>query len=165
MNNNQRVKPKPGQESVWDYPRPPRLEKFNGHISILFNDQTILDTNRAFRVLETSHPPTYYLPIADFKQGVLQPVAKKSFCEFKGMASYWDLVCQGRTAKQAAWGYANPNHRYKALIDTVSVYAHMMDACFVNDEKVQAQEGSFYGGWITSIIVGPFKGGTGTWGW
>jgi uncharacterized protein (DUF427 family) len=160
-----RVVPKAGQESVWDYPRPPKLESFNGHIRVLFNNETIVDTNQAFRILETSHPPTYYLPISDFKKDVLQSTSKTSFCEFKGVANYWDLVLRGRIAEKAAWGYSNPVDRYALLRDTVSVYAHLVDACYVNDEKVQAQDGDFYGGWITSNIVGPFKGGAGTWGW
>ena len=159
------IKPKAGQESVWDYPRPPRLEKFSGHIRISFNKQVILDTNQAYRVLETSHPPTYYLPISDFQTGVLQPTSRTSLCEYKGLANYWNLVVEGRVAPQAAWGYRYPNRDFAALKDTVSVYAHLVDACFVNDEKVQAQPGDFYGGWITSNIVGPFKGGPGTWGW
>lgn len=160
-----RSKPKAGQESVWDYPRPPKLENFNGHIRILLNNEVIVDSNQSFRVLETSHPPTYYLPISDFRTGVLQAIPKTSFCEFKGMASYWNLVLNGRIARQAAWGYPNPTNSYAALRDTVSVYAHLVDACYINNEKVQAQEGDFYGGWITSNIVGPFKGGAGTWGW
>ena len=164
MNRN-RVAPGPGQESVWDYPRPPKLENFNGHIRIVFNNETIVDTNRAFRILETSHPPTYYLPIADFKKDVLQSTSDTSFCEFKGVAKYWNLVLRNKTAEKAAWGYPNPVDRYSALRNTVSVYAHLVDACYINDEKVQAQDGDFYGGWITSNIVGPFKGGAGTWGW
>ena len=150
---------------MWDYPRPPKLESFNGHIRIIFNQQIILDTNKAFRVLETSHPPTYYLPVSDFRAGVLQPAAKTSFCEFKGLATYWDIAVNGRVSLQAAWGYSNPTKDYSKLKDTVSVYAHLVDECFVNDEKVQAQPGDFYGGWITSNVVGPFKGGAGTWGW
>ena len=160
-----RINPKPGQESVWDYPRPPKLEIFSGHIRVVFHNQIIVDTNQAIRILETSHPPTYYLPISDFKNGVLQPVQRTSFCEFKGMANYWNLVVKDKVAEQAAWGYSNPNNPYLKLKHTVSVYAHLVDACYVNDERVQAQEGDFYGGWITSNIVGPFKGGAGTWGW
>jgi uncharacterized protein (DUF427 family) len=158
-------KPKQGQESVWDYPRPPKLENFDGHIRIVFNKQVILDSHRAYRILETSHPPTYYLPMADFVDHVLQPTSRNSFCEYKGEAIYHDLMVDGRMAHQAAWSYPNPNSQYAALKNTVSVYAHLVDACYVNDEKVLAQEGNFYGGWITSNITGPFKGGMGTWGW
>ena len=160
-----KIKPKAGQESVWDYPRPPRLEPFNGHIRIVFNKEIILDTNQALRILETSHPPTYYLPIGHFLPGVLQDTPGTSFCEFKGSAAYYDVVLKGKTAARAAWHYPYVQGAYGALKDHVAVYAHLMDTCYVNDEAVQAQEGDFYGGWITSNVVGPFKGGAGTWGW
>lgn len=160
-----RIKPKPGQESVWDYPRPPKLESFGGHIRIVFNNQLILDTNDAYRILETSHPPTYYVPAKHFAEGVLKINPSTSYCEFKGMAAYYDIDINGRTASKAAWYYPNPNIQYQALKDHVSVYAHLMDTCLVNDEIVDAQQGTFYGGWITSNIVGPFKGAPGTWGW
>lgn len=159
------IKPKAGQESVWDYPRPPKLESCSKHIRIIFNGKVILDSNRSFRVLETSHPPTYYIPIADFTDGVLVPTAGSSFCEWKGMANYYDIKVGDALAKKAAWGYAQPSAAFPQLQDTVSVYAHKVDSCFVSDELVQAQEGDFYGGWITNDIVGPFKGAPGTWGW
>jgi uncharacterized protein (DUF427 family) len=159
------IKPKPWQESVWDYPRPPRLEVCIKHLRIVFNEEIIVDTNRSFRILETSHPPTYYIPLTAFKSGVLIPVSGSSYCEWKGAASYYDIRIGNQKASHAAWGYLNPNKNYPELKGTVSVYAQHMDACFVNDEKVQAQEGDFYGGWITSDIVGPFKGAPGTWGW
>ncbi|MEM9338201.1 MAG: DUF427 domain-containing protein [Bacteroidota bacterium] len=160
-----RIKPKEGQESVWDYPRPPRLERSTKHIRIVYNDQVIADSNQNFRVLETSHPPTYYLPVAACASGVLQPVAGNSFCEFKGMAHYYDIQVGERIAKRCAWGYKDPSRGFEELANTVCVYAHLMDSCFVNDEKVQPQEGDFYGGWITKEVVGPFKGAPGTWGW
>ncbi|MEQ8238361.1 MAG: DUF427 domain-containing protein [Cyclobacteriaceae bacterium] len=163
--NIKKIKPLPGQESVWDYPRPPAIEPFSGHLRIIFQGEIIVDTNKAFRVLETSHPPSYYLPIADFKSGTLRKIAGSSYCEWKGMAEYYEIEVNGMKAKKCAWGYPNPNIKFAAIKDHVSVYAHMMEACYVNDEKVQAQEGDFYGGWITSKIVGPFKGGAGTWGW
>jgi len=160
-----KIKPGPGQESVWDYPRPPQLEPFSGHIRIVLGGKVIADSNRCFRILETSHPPTYYIPAADFTEGSLIETAGSSFCEFKGMAHYYDLRSEQTVAQRAGWGYKQPNNTYAALKDTVAVYAHMMDACYVNDELVQAQEGDFYGGWITKAIVGPFKGGAGTFGW
>ena len=160
-----KIKPGPGQESVWDYPRPPRLEPFSGHLRIVFNGIDIVNTKSAYRILETSHPPTFYLPVTDFIHGSLVSTAKSSFCEWKGMATYYDVQAAGEIAQNAAWGYPSVNQRYAELTNTVSVYAHRMDACYVNDELVQAQEGDFYGGWITSKIVGPFKGGAGTWGW
>ncbi|WP_425639131.1 DUF427 domain-containing protein [Algoriphagus yeomjeoni] len=159
------IKPKAGQESVWDYPRPPRLEFCGKHLRIVFNGVIILDTNRSFRMLETSHPPTYYIPLDAFKEGVLIPAQGSTYCEWKGTANYYYIQVGAKTASRAAWGYLNPNKAYPQLQKTISIYAHLMDACYVNDEKVQAQEGDFYGGWITSDIVGPFKGVAGTWGW
>lgn len=160
-----KIKPGPGQESVWDYPRPPRLEKFSGHIRIVFAGNVIVDSNQCFRMLETSHPPTYYIPISDFKEDVLHETGAGSFCEFKGSAHYYDIKSGQQVALAAGWGYKRPSKPYPELKDTVAVYAHKMDACYVNDELVQAQEGDFYGGWITKAIVGPFKGGIGTFGW
>lgn len=163
--NMKRQKPKPGQESVWDYPRPPKLEKTNKHLRIVLNGEVIADSNRAYRVLETSHPPTYYIPKEDFKSGVLVSATGSSFCEFKGAANYYDLKVGDKVASRAAWGYKDPTKAFEALKDTISIYAHKVDSCYVNDEEVQAQEGDFYGGWITKDIVGPFKGAPGTWGW
>ena len=160
-----KIKLGPGQESVWDYPRPPKLEMFEGHIRIEFAGDVICNSNKVFRILETSHPPTYYIPMTDFIKGVLQPAKKTSYCEYKGIATYFDIRSNNKEAKLSAWTYHNPNTRYESIKDHVAVYAHMVDSCFVNDEKVQAQKGDFYGGWITSNIVGPFKGGVGTWGW
>ena len=160
-----RIEPGPGQESVWDYPRPPRLEPFSGHIRVVFNGEEIVNSNQTYRILETSHPPTYYIPMKDFMEDALVKTSKSSFCEWKGMASYYHVQAAGKISSNAAWGYPTVNQRYGELLNTVSIYAHMMDACYVNDELVQAQAGDFYGGWITSNIVGPFKGGVGTWGW
>lgn len=163
--NRKRITPGPGQESVWDYPRPPRLESFSGHIRIVHNEEIIVDTNKAYRLLETSHPPVYYIPPQDVKMELLKVNPRNSFCEFKGRAVYYDLHSGGEVKVQAAWYYPDPSGQYAALKDHLAFYAHKVDACYVNDEKVQAQEGDFYGGWITSKIVGPFKGGAGTWGW
>ena len=160
-----KIKPGPGQESVWDYPRPPRLEPFNGHVRIVLDGNVIADSNRSVRILETSHPPTYYLPADDFKTGTLIETEGSSFCEFKGVAHYYHLQSGQKLAHRAGWGYKQPSKAYPQLKDTVAVYAHLMDACYVNDELVQAQQGDFYGGWITKAIVGPFKGGAGTFGW
>jgi uncharacterized protein (DUF427 family) len=153
-------------ESVWDYPRPPRLEPTSRRIRVVFGGVTIVDSTRALRLLETSHPPTYYVPIADVLAGHLRAVAGGStFCEWKGLASYFDVVAGGREAHRAAWTYPNPSASYAALRDRVAFYAEPMDACHVDDERVLPQKGSFYGGWITSDIAGPFKGGPGTAGW
>ena len=161
-----RITPGPGQESVWDYPRPPRLEAFTKHIRIIHGDIILADTNRAYRVLETSHPPVYYLPPADVRMDLLRPHSgKSSFCEFKGQAAYWDIILDGHAVAQAAWSYPSPNTSFASLKDYLAFYPSKVDACYVADERVQAQEGDFYGGWITHNIVGPFKGGAGTWGW
>ncbi len=161
----QRIQLGPGQESVWDYPRPPAIEPFTGHLRIVYEGEVIMDTNDSFRILETSHPPTYYIPVGAFKEGSLIKTSGTSYCEWKGMAEYFNITAGDKMARKCAWGYANPKPKYSQIKDHVSVYAHMMEACYVNDEPVQAQEGDFYGGWITSNIVGPFKGGPGTWGW
>lgn len=153
------------QESVWDYPRPPRVEPVSEHISVSHLGLELVSTNQAARVLETSHPPSYYLPIADFTPGVLVPVNGQSFCEFKGAASYFDLVVGNTVIPRAAWSYENPNRGFELLKGKVALYASRVDRCMVGEEVVQPQEGDFYGGWITSNLVGPFKGAPGTWGW
>jgi uncharacterized protein (DUF427 family) len=155
----------PGQESVWDYPRPPRVEPVSARIRVVFNEVTIADTVRAYRVLETSHPPSYYLPPADIRMDCLHPTAARSVCEWKGAASYWTIRVGERTSAEAGWSYAQPQRGFEAIRDHIAFYASRVDACYVGDEQVQAQQGDFYGGWITSAIVGPFKGGPGTWGW
>jgi uncharacterized protein (DUF427 family) len=157
--------PGPGQESVWDYPRPPKLEDSNDHIRIIFNGVTIADTHRAKRVLETSHPPVYYIPPEDIKMGYFVPTARNTYCEFKGNASYYTIKVGEKTVSHGAWYYRHPSFGYESLADYIAFYPGKMDACYVNDEKVQSQEGDFYGGWITDKVVGPFKGGAGTMGW
>ncbi len=157
-----RIVPGPGQESVWDYPRPPRVEPFKHRVRVEFNGQTIADTSHACRLLETSHPPTYYIPQVDVHTEFLRPSANHSFCEFKGEAGYWDLQVGARTSRDAAWSYASPNQSFSLLRDHFAFYSGRVDACFVGEERVQPQQGDFYGGWITSHVVGPFKGGPGT---
>ncbi len=160
-----RIAPKAGQESVWDYPRPPKLELTNKHLKIVFNGEIIAETNRAFRVLETSHPPGYYFPPEDVRMEFLTEESGASFCEWKGSAGYYDLTVGDKIVKNAAWFYANPSDRFKPIENHLAFYPSKMDECYVNDELVRSQAGDFYGGWITSEIVGPFKGGAGTWGW
>ncbi len=160
-----RVEPGPGQESVWDYPRPPRLEDTDRHIEIVFNGVTIADTRRAKRVLETSHPPVYYLPPADVRMEFFVPADGQSYCEWKGVAGYYTVRVGDKEAPAAAWFYADPTPAFAPLRDYIAVYPSRMDVCFVNGERVTPQPGDFYGGWATSDIVGPFKGGTGTRGW
>jgi uncharacterized protein (DUF427 family) len=157
--------PGPGQESVWDYPRPPRLEEFTGSITVELGGRLIASTTRAWRVLETSHPPTYYLPRDAFGEGVLRPTGGASWCEWKGQARYYDLVADGREAPRAAWTYPEPSRDFAPIAGAVAVMASAMDRCTVNGEEVIPQPGGFYGGWITSWIVGPFKGIPGSTGW
>jgi uncharacterized protein (DUF427 family) len=165
MMQPQRIQPEPGQESVWDYPRPPRLETTDKHIQIIFNGVTIADTHNAQRVLETSHPPVYYIPPEDIKMEYLIATPQSSFCEWKGRAGYYAVQVGNRIAQNIAWYYPNPTPDFAPIQDYVAFYAEPMDACFVNGEQVQPQPGNFYGGWITSDIVGPFKGIGGSWGW
>lgn len=165
MFRSQKPQPGPGQESVWDYPRPPRVEKTNRRIRVIVDGETIADTTDAYRILETSHPPVYYIPPADIAMEHLQATQRRTFCEYKGSASYWSIVVNGRTIKNAAWAYPNPAPGYEAIADHIAFYPSKVDEAWVDDEQVQPQKGDFYGGWITSDIVGPFKGGPGTWGW
>jgi uncharacterized protein (DUF427 family) len=165
LKNKGHIPPGPGQESVWDYPRPPRLEDSNRHIQIVVNGKTIANTQKAKRILETSHPPVYYIPPTDILMDVLRPAAGQSWCEWKGQASYYDVFVGDRTIPRGAWFYPQPSPRYGGIKDYVAFYPSKMDLCTVDGEQVLAQEGDFYGGWITSDIVGPFKGGPGTRGW
>jgi uncharacterized protein (DUF427 family) len=160
-----RIPPGPGQESVWDYPRPPRLEYTPRRIRVVFGGVTIADSTRALRVLETSHPPTYYVPLDDVVQAHLAAADGSTYCEWKGDASYFDVVAGERRARRAAWTYRRPSGPYQSLRNHVAFYAEPMDACFVDDERVAPQPGNFYGGWVTSAVVGPFKGAPGTAGW
>ena len=160
-----RIEPKLGQESVWDYPRPPRVEPVAGRVRVIFGEVVIADTHRARRVLETSHPPTYYIPPSDVRMEHLQKLTRTSLCEWKGRAVYYTVEVGGRRAEAAAWGYPSPTEPFVVLKDHVAFYPSQVDACYVGEEHVEAQAGDFYGGWITSNIVGPFKGGSGTRGW
>lgn len=162
---SQRIQPNPGQESVGDHPSPPRLERVCDRLRVTFGGETIAETNRGFRVLETSHPPVYYFPPTDVRRHFLVPAGGHSFCEFKGMAQYWSLEVNGVLAEKAAWSYPNPTNTFLALKDYLAFYASRVDGCWVGDEQVEAQAGDFYGGWITSRVVGPFKGPPGTRGW
>jgi len=160
-----RITPGPGQESVWDYPRPPRVEATADRIRIRLGGELIVDTTDAVRVLETSHPPVYYLPRSAFPEGALLPAAGASFCEFKGGARYLTVRGGDTDAVRSAWFYPSPSPGYEHLVDRVAVYPSAMDECEVAGEAVTAQAGDFYGGWITSRVVGPFKGEPGTLGW
>ncbi|MGI8596806.1 MAG: DUF427 domain-containing protein [Thermoleophilaceae bacterium] len=152
-------------ERVWDYPRPPALVPCERRVRIELGGATIADSTRALRVLETSHPPTVYVPREDVAAGVLRPAGGRSLCEWKGAATYWDAASGDRREQRAAWSYPDPVPRYAALRDHLCFYPSRMDACWLDDERVAAQAGDFYGGWITADLVGPFKGGPGTLGW
>ncbi len=166
MNKQKRVDPGPGQESVWDYPRPPRMEESNKHIQVVYNGIVIAESRRAKRILETSHPPVYYLPPEDVQVAeYFKPTTHTTFCEWKGAASYYTLSVGNKSIPNAAWYYRQPTYPYEALANYIAFYPSKMDACYINGEKVRAQPGDFYGGWITSEVVGPFKGGAGTFGW
>lgn len=155
----------PGQESVWDYPRPPRVEDSSQHIQVIIDGVILADTRRARRVLETSHPPVYYIPPEDVKLEYLTRNAHATFCEFKGTAAYYNFALGHQKIANIAWFYPQPAPGYAVLTDYIAFYPSKVDACLVDGELVQPQEGDFYGGWITKNIVGPFKGGAGTWGW
>ena len=153
------------RESVWDYPRPPRVEPTPRHVRVEFDGVAVADTRHALRVLETSHPPVYYIPPRDVKLQHLVAEERRTVCEYKGVASYYTLKMGDRVSKNAAWSYHHPAPGYEALTDHVAFYPSLVDACYVDGERVRAQEGDFYGGWITSDIAGPFKGAPGTESW
>lgn len=155
----------PDQESVWLFPRPAIAQTTDAHLRLVLNGQTIAETRRAVRTIETSHPPTYYFPLADVAPDALRRVAGSSFCEWKGAAIYYDVVAGDIVQPKAAWSYPNPTAPFASIADHVAFYAGMMDACFVDGEEVVPQPGGFYGGWITSRVVGPFKGIPGSQGW
>lgn len=165
MPRPQPIPPGPGQESVWDYPRPPRVEDSTRHIRVVFNGVTVAETRRAKRVLETSHPPVYYIPPEDARMEYFTPTQHSSFCEYKGSARYYRLVVGDKAADNAAWYYPDPTPGYQALRGYLAIYPSRVDACFVDGERARPQAGDFYGGWITGEIVGPFKGEPGTQGW
>ncbi len=157
--------PGPGQESAWDYPRPPRVEPSDETVEVRLGGRLVARSTRSLRVLETSHPPTYYLPLEDFAEGALRPAPGSSWCEFKGKAAYLDVVGGDVTARGAAWTYPDPTPGFEPIAGHVAVLPAAMVECTVDGEVVVPQEGGFYGGWITSRVVGPFKGAPGTRGW
>lgn len=161
----ERIEPGPGQESVWDYPRPPRVESTSRHIQVVFNGKTIADTRSAKRVLETSHPPVYYIPPQDIQMDYLVPRFNTSFCEWKGEAHYYGLLVDDQQVDIVGWYYPMPRPGFEAIQMHVAFYAQYVDACYVDGELVTPQPGGFYGGWITKDIVGPFKGDPGTMTW
>lgn len=153
------------QESVWGYPRPPRIEETASRLRVVIGGITVADTTRGRRVLETSQPPAYYFPPDDVDRSLLRRSTSRTFCEWKGTASYWTVTAGGRTVEDAAWSYETPTPAFESITAHLAFYAQRADACFVDDEQVEPNPGAFYGGWITSRIAGPFKGGPGTAAW
>ena len=163
-----RPQPRPvaeGQESVWDYPRPPRLERTDSRIEVVLDGRVIARTTQGWRVLETSHPPTYYLPADAFEEGVLRPADGSSWCEWKGAASYFDLVAGDVVAARAGWTYPDPTSAFVEIAGAIAVMPGRVERCLVDGEVVRPQPGDFYGGWVTNNVIGPFKGEPGTMGW
>ena len=150
---------------MWDYPRPPRVEPSSETVEVTLGGEVVARSKRTLRVLETSHPPTYYVPVADFAPGVLRPVNGTTYCEWKGQAEYFDLVGEGRTAPRSGWTYPTPTQGFEVLVDHVAVMPGQVDRCTVDGEQVRPQAGGFYGGWITDRVAGPFKGEPGSHGW
>jgi uncharacterized protein (DUF427 family) len=162
------IVPKAGQESVWDYPRPPALEAVPHRLRWCYDAQIVADTTKGYRVLETSHPPVYYFPIEDVQQRFFRLQSENSFCEWKGHAQYWDLIdpdTQKVLHPKIAWSYPDPTPRFAALKNAFAFYLRSGCSAYVGDEQATPQPGEFYGGWITPDIVGPFKGIPGSWGW
>ncbi len=155
-------------ESVWEYPRPPRLERSARHLRVVHGGVVIAETTQALRILETSHPPVFYIPPSDIAVEFLdRSLRRSSFCEFKGSATYWTIKIPETDviSPDAAWSYRDPSRGYEALRDYLAFYANRVDECSVDGERVVPQPGDFYGGWITSHVKGPFKGAPGTLGW
>lgn len=150
---------------MWDYPRPPRVEPSASVVEVVLGGVVVARTDRSWRVLETSHPPTYYLPREAFAPGVLREAAGATWCEWKGQASYFDLVTGKTLAPSAAWTYLSPTAGFEEIAGAVAVMPGLVDRCTVDGEVVVPQPGGFYGGWITSRVVGPFKGVPGSRGW
>lgn len=158
------VTPGAGQTSVWDFPRPPRLQADTREVVIRWGSTAVARTQRAIRVLETAHPPSFYIPWDDVARELFEPAAGASFCEWKGPARYWTLVDGARRLPAVAWSYPHPMAGAEALADCVAFYPQDLD-CRVGGALAVTQPGGFYGGWITPELVGPFKGAPGSAGW
>jgi uncharacterized protein (DUF427 family) len=161
----ERIEPGPGQESVWDYPRPPAVVRFDGEVRIVHDGAVLAATRRAVRVLETSQPPAFYVPADDVAMDRLEASSGRSVCEWKGVASYWSLQSTSGVVDDVAWSYPQPAAAFASITGHLAFYAQKLDECWVDGERVAPNPGTFYGGWITSRVVGPFKGGPGTLGW
>lgn len=159
------IPPGPGQESVWDYPRPPRVEPCSKSVVVVFAGAELARSERALRVLETAGPPTIYVPAGDVAMDLLRPAGGHTLCEWKGWASYFDAVAGDRRSRRAAWAYEKPRPGYEQLRGHLSFYPARVDLCLLGGERVRPQPGDFYGGWITDDVVGPFKGEPGSTFW
>lgn len=159
------VCPGPGQESVWVYPRPPRVEAVAKRLRVEFGGIVLAETSKGLRVLETSSPPVFYFPPEDVVLRYLAETSHSTFCEWKGVAHYWSMQIQDRVAPQGGWSYPDPTAGYEMIRNYVAFHPNQMDACYVGDDVVTSQAGDFYGGWITADITGPFKGDPGTEAW
>ena len=155
----------PGQVSVWDFPRPAIAEATDAHVKIEHAGTLVADSRATVRTLETSHPPSYYIPRADIAPGVLRKAQGSSFCEWKGVATYWDVVIGDLVLPGVGWSYPEPTPAFEILRDHVAFYAAPFDRCSVDGATVTPQPGGFYGGWITEAFAGPFKGGPGSRWW
>lgn len=162
----ERVVPGPGRESVWDYPRPPRVEPVAERLRVVVDGVALADTTRGLRVLETAGPPVYYFPPEDVRLDLLRGSPHGSFCEWKGEAGYWTFDGgRGRRIDNVAWSYERPLPGFESIAGYLAFYARLVDQAWVGDELATPQPGRFYGGWVTSRIVGPFKGEPGSSGW
>ena len=156
--------PGPGEESVWDYPRPPRIEPDSRVVRVVHGGETIAESRRAVRILETASPPTFYIPPDDVRTELLEQGSGASLCEWKGSSTYWSLRTEGGTLPNAGWSYENPFPEFATIRGYLSFYPSKLE-CYVAEHRARPQPGGFYGGWITPEVVGPFKGDPGTGGW
>jgi uncharacterized protein (DUF427 family) len=146
------------EESVWDYPRPPKVEASTKKVQVVFNEVVIAETTHAVRVLQNGHPPVYYIPREDVHMEYLTATSKNSTCEFKGTSYYYDVKVGSKSVAAAGWSYPEPTKGYETIKDYLAFYPRMMDACYVDGERVTPEPGQYFGGWVTSDIVGPFEG-------
>jgi len=161
----ERIEPGPDQESVWDYPRPPRVELSARHVIVRFGGVTVAESSGTLRLLERAHPPVFFVPAHHVRLELLTLSGHRTECDDLGLASYYDLALDGRTARKVARVFPDPLGGYKSIRGHLAFYPGRVDECFVDGERVAPQEGGFYPGWITNDVVGPFKGGPGTWTW
>ena len=152
-------------ESVWDYPRPPRVDRVEWRVRVVHAGATIVDAPEAIRVLETSQPPAYYVSAEFVDLALLERSDRRTLCEWKGVADYADIVVNDRRVTAAGWTYPSPTAAFEAIRDHWAFYAQKADECWIDDERVTSNEGAFYGGWVTVNVTGPFKGAPGTSHW